>query len=44
MPLFAFANAGVVFSSESIMTPVAMAVMVGLVIGKPDLQQARQNG
>ena len=35
MPLFAFANAGVVFSSESIMTPVAMAVMAGLVIGKP---------
>ena len=35
MPLFAFANAGVVFSSESIVTPVAMAVMAGLIIGKP---------
>ena len=30
MPLFAFANAGVVFSSESLVTPVAMAVIQAL--------------
>ena len=35
MPIFAFANAGVVFTSGALTTSVAMAVMAGLVLGKP---------
>lgn len=35
MPIFAFANAGVVISAEAAVTPVAMAVIAGLIIGKP---------
>lgn len=35
MPLFALANAGVVIELESLGDPVAIAVMVGLIIGKP---------
>jgi NhaA family Na+:H+ antiporter len=35
MPLFALTNAGVVFGSSRILDPVAIAVVAGLVIGKP---------
>jgi NhaA family Na+:H+ antiporter len=35
MPLFAFANAGVVLSPSGLGEPVALAVTAGLVIGKP---------
>jgi NhaA family Na+:H+ antiporter len=35
MPLFAFANAGVVLSQSSLGEPVAVAVAAALVIGKP---------
>ena len=35
MPVFALANAGVAFSFVDFAHPVAVAVMVGLVIGKP---------
>ncbi|MCL4154112.1 UNVERIFIED_CONTAM: hypothetical protein GTU68_052022, partial [Idotea baltica] len=35
MPIFAFANAGVVFSTDAITTSVSLAVVGGLVIGKP---------
>ena len=35
MPVFAFANAGVVVSSEAVATPVALAIVAGLVLGKP---------
>ncbi len=35
LPLFALANAGVPLSSESFREPVAVAVLVGLVVGKP---------
>jgi NhaA family Na+:H+ antiporter len=35
MPLFALANAGVVFDRSDIADPVALAVIGGLVVGKP---------
>jgi len=38
MPIFAFANAGVVLSSESaarLMNPISLGVLAGLVLGKP---------
>jgi NhaA family Na+:H+ antiporter len=35
MPLFALANADVRFSIESLQSPVAIAVVAGLVVGKP---------
>ena len=35
MPLFALANAGVVIDAGALMSPVAIAIMVGLVVGKP---------
>lgn len=35
MPLFAFANAGVVISGADFAQPVAVAICVGLVLGKP---------
>lgn len=35
IPLFALANAGVVFESANINDPVAIAVVLGLVVGKP---------
>src|SRR5262249_45090446 len=35
MPLFAFANAGVVIRAEAFADSVAVAVIVGLMIGKP---------
>jgi NhaA family Na+:H+ antiporter len=35
MPLFALANAGVPFEAQDFASPVAMAVMAGLIIGKP---------
>jgi len=35
MPIFAFANAGVPISGGSFGEPVALAVVVGLVVGKP---------
>ena len=35
MPLFAFANAGVLLSPSSLREPVAVAAAAGLVIGKP---------
>lgn len=35
MPLFAFANAGVVISTEDFANPVTLAVFVGLAAGKP---------
>jgi NhaA family Na+:H+ antiporter len=35
MPLFAFANAGVVLSLSSLADPVAIAVAAGLAVGKP---------
>ncbi len=35
MPIFALANAGVVIELENLGDPVAMAVMVGLIVGKP---------
>ena len=35
MPLFAFANAGVPFGSSDFWEPVKIAVIVGLVLGKP---------
>jgi NhaA family Na+:H+ antiporter len=35
MPIFALANAGVVFESKDFLSPVAIAVAAGLVIGKP---------
>tara|TARA_R110000850_G_scaffold30618_5_gene84091 strand:+ start:353 stop:1690 length:1338 start_codon:yes stop_codon:yes gene_type:complete len=35
MPVFAFANAGVVFTADAMTTSVAMSVMAGLVLGKP---------
>ena len=35
MPLFALSNAGVVFQTEALSHPVAIAVAIGLVIGKP---------
>ena len=35
MPLFALANAGVRFEPADLADPVAVAVMLGLVIGKP---------
>lgn len=35
MPLFALANAGVAFTLEEFVSPVAVAVALGLLIGKP---------
>lgn len=35
MPLFALANAGVVFDPADLVSPVAMAVGLGLLLGKP---------
>jgi NhaA family Na+:H+ antiporter len=35
MPVFALANAGVAFSASDFGSPVAVAIMAGLVIGKP---------
>jgi NhaA family Na+:H+ antiporter len=35
MPLFAFANAGVTLDPSQLSSPVSMAVMAGLVFGKP---------
>jgi len=35
MPLFALANAGVPVNAQSIADPIAMAVMLGLFLGKP---------
>jgi NhaA family Na+:H+ antiporter len=35
MPVFALANAGVVFHASDLVDPVATAVMAGLVVGKP---------
>jgi NhaA family Na+:H+ antiporter len=35
MPIFALANAGVVFHSTDLLEPVALAVGAGLVLGKP---------
>jgi NhaA family Na+:H+ antiporter len=35
MPLFALANAGVALRATDVVSPVAIAVMVGLVVGKP---------
>ncbi|WP_164104613.1 Na+/H+ antiporter NhaA [Candidatus Laterigemmans baculatus] len=35
MPLFALANAGVAFELADIVSPVALAVIVGLAVGKP---------
>ena len=35
MPIFALANAGVVIDVGALLSPVAIAVMVGLVVGKP---------
>ena len=35
MPLFALANAGVAIDLGALMSPVAIAIMVGLVVGKP---------
>lgn len=35
MPLFALANAGVPFQAEDIISPVSMAVICGLAVGKP---------
>ena len=35
MPLFALANAGVAVSIDDVRSPVAMAVIAGLVVGKP---------
>ncbi len=35
MPLFALANAGVTVSADDLQSPVAIAVMAGLVLGKP---------
>lgn len=35
MPVFALANAGVAFSAADFADPVAVAVMAGLVVGKP---------
>lgn len=35
MPLFALANAGVPFRPADVVSPVALSVIVGLVIGKP---------
>lgn len=35
MPLFALANAGVAFTPRSLADPVAIAVLLGLVVGKP---------
>jgi NhaA family Na+:H+ antiporter len=35
MPVFALANAGVQFGSWSLVTPVSLAVVAGLVLGKP---------
>lgn len=35
MPLFAFANAGVQIRTEALMHPVTLAVVLGLVVGKP---------
>ncbi len=35
MPIFALANAGVVFDVEQLTDPVAIAVAVGLLVGKP---------
>ncbi len=35
MPLFALANAGVRFAPEALLNRVALAVVVGLVVGKP---------
>ncbi|MEX2186190.1 MAG: Na+/H+ antiporter NhaA [Pirellulales bacterium] len=35
MPIFALANAGVVFDAQQLTDPVAVAVAVGLLVGKP---------
>lgn len=35
MPIFAFANAGVAISTDEFFSPVAVAVAVGLMVGKP---------
>lgn len=35
MPLFALANAGVVFSKEAMLQPVSLAIIISLVCGKP---------
>ena len=35
MPLFALANAGVPFGTEDVLSPVALAVILGLAVGKP---------
>ncbi len=35
MPLFAFANAGVVFKASYVDDPIAIAVLLGLLVGKP---------
>ncbi len=35
MPIFALANAGVAFSAADVTSPVALAIVAGLVIGKP---------
>jgi NhaA family Na+:H+ antiporter len=35
MPVFALANAGVPFHPADVLSPVALAVMLGLVVGKP---------
>ncbi|GIW79898.1 MAG: Na(+)/H(+) antiporter NhaA [Gemmatales bacterium] len=35
MPIFALANAGVAFRADDVTAPVSLAVMAGLVVGKP---------
>lgn len=35
LPLFAFANAGIVFKETAILSPISLAVILGLVVGKP---------
>lgn len=35
MPIFALANAGVPIAADAMGTPIALAVMLGLVVGKP---------
>lgn len=35
MPVFALANAGVVFSKEAMLQPVSLAIIISLVCGKP---------
>jgi len=35
MPIFALANAGVAFQLNDVVSPVALAILLGLVVGKP---------